>query len=109
MSNNTRTISPLGDRVLVREHKQDKNKTVGGFIMPETVTAEDAKSATVIAVGPGLYTHAGQLIPMTVKVGDEVILPSFHQSAKVRINGEELDLIRESELLGVVLNSVNPY
>lgn len=111
MSENiTKTINPLGDRVLVKEHKVEKNKKgTAGLIMPDSATAEDAKYATVISVGPGLYTQNGMLIPMTVKVSDVVILPSFFQSAKVKLNGEELDLIRESDLLGVVLNSVNPY
>lgn len=109
MSENIKSISPLGDRVLVKEHKIDKNKKgTAGFILPDSATAEDAKYATVISVGPGLYTHNGTLIPMTVNVGDIVILPSFFQSAKVKLNGEELDLIRESDLLGIVINSVNP-
>lgn len=99
-------VQPLGDRVLVKEIKQEKvKKTTAGIIIPDSATAEDVKHATVVAVGPGLYTQSGISIPMTVSVGDTVILPSFHQAQKIKVNGIEYDLIRESELVAVLKNS----
>ena len=77
---NINQLHPLGDRVLVKIAKEEKNKkTASGILIPDSVTAEDVKTAKVVAVGPGLYTQNGVAIPMTVEVGDEVILPSFHQ------------------------------
>jgi chaperonin GroES len=102
----SKKLQPLGDRVLVKVVKEDKNKkTKSGIIIPDSVTAEDVKFATVVAVGPGLYTHNGNLIPMTVEVGDEVVLPSFHQAQKLKFDGEEYDILRESELIAVLKNS----
>ena len=68
-------LKPLGDRVLVKEYKnKEEKRTTSGIIIPETVSSEDVKMGKVVAVGPGLYTQNGSLIPMSVKVGDEVEL-----------------------------------
>jgi chaperonin GroES len=101
------SILPLGDRVLIKTPKQEKNKqkTSSGILIPDSATAEESKTCTVIAVGPGLYTQNGVSIPMTVAVGDEVILPSFNQSQKIKVNGEEYDLVRESDLIAVLKKS----
>ena len=99
---NIKTITPLGDRVLVKEHSKEKNKkTAGGMLIPDSATANDVSTAEVIAVGPGIYTQSGTLIPMTLKPGDIVVLPSFHQSQKIRLNGTDHSMLREAELLGV--------
>jgi chaperonin GroES len=96
-------IRPLGDRVLVLEEKGKLEKrTSTGIIIPETVKADDVKMAKVVAVGPGLYTQNGVLIPMSVKVGDEVILPSYTQSQEIKVGKEKYTLYREAELLGVL-------
>jgi chaperonin GroES len=103
---NINQLRPLGDRVLVKVAKEEKNKkTASGILIPDSVTAEDVKTAEVIAVGPGLYTQNGVAIPMTVSVGDEVILPSFHQAQTIKLSGENYDLIRESELVAVLKKS----
>ena len=64
---------PLGDRVLLTEVDVQTEKTVGGIIIPDSVRQEDVKRAKVEAVGDGLFTQAGVPIPMSLKVGDEVI------------------------------------
>ena len=92
---------PLGDRVLLSEI-EEKEKTVGGIIIPDSVKQDDVKKAIVESVGPGLYTQNGTPIPMTVSVGDEVIIPPYHQGQNVKINGKEYILLRESEILMVV-------
>ena len=95
-------IKPLGDRVLVQEYKtKEDKKTASGIIIPETVTANDIKMGKVIAVGSGLYTQNGILIPMSVKVGDEVILPPYSQAQEIKVGTEKYSLYRESELLGI--------
>lgn len=93
---------PLGDRVLLTEVDKEAEKTVGGIIIPDSVRQEDVKRAKVEAVGDGLFTQAGVPIPMSLKVGDEVILPGYHQGQEVKIGGVKYILIRESEILMVI-------
>jgi len=96
-------LKPLGDRVLVKEYKsKEEKRTTSGIIIPETVSSEDVKMGKVVAVGPGLYTQNGSLIPMSVKVGDEVVLPPYDQAQTMKFNKEEYKLFRESELLGIL-------
>lgn len=93
---------PLGDRVLLTELDKEAEKTIGGIIIPDSVRQEDVKRAKVEAVGDGLFTQAGVPIPMSLKVGDEVILPGYHQGQEVKIGGTKYILIRESEILMVI-------
>ena len=96
-------LKPLGDRVLVKEYKsKEEKRTTSGIIIPETVSSEDVKMGKVVAVGPGLYTQNGSLIPMSVKVVDEVVLPPYGQAHKMKLGNEEYQLYRESELLGIL-------
>lgn len=96
-------LSPLGDRVLVKEYKsKEEKRTTSGIIIPETVSSEDVKMGKVVAVGPGLYTQNGSLIPMSVKIGEEVVLPPYGQAQKMKLGNEEYQLYRESELLGIL-------
>ena len=100
-----KAIKPIGDRVLVKEYKtKEDKKTASGIIIPETVTANDIKLGKVISVGTGLYTQNGVLIPMSVKEGDEVILPPYSQAQEIKVGSEKYSLYRESELLGVSVN-----
>ncbi len=93
---------PLGDRVLLTELDKEAEKTIGGIIIPDSVRQEDIKRARVEAVGDGLFTQNGVAIPMSLKVGDEVILPGYHQGQEVKIGGTKYILIRESEILMVI-------
>lgn len=93
---------PLGDRVLLTELDKEAEKTIGGIIIPDSVRQEDIKRAIVEAVGDGLFTQNGVSIPMSLKVGDEVILPGYHQGQEVKIGGTKYILIRESEILMVI-------
>ena len=96
-------LSPLGDRVLVKEYKsKEEKRTTSGIIIPETVSSEDVKMGKVVAVGPGLYTQNGSLIPMSVKIGDEVVLPPYGQAQTMKLGNVEYQLYRESELLGIL-------
>jgi len=95
-------VKPLGDRVLLSELEEVASKTAGGIIIPDSVKSEDVKRAKVESVGDGLYTQAGISIPMTVKVGDEVILPPYHQGVEIKVGGNKYILLRESELLMVI-------
>ena len=94
---------PLGDRVLLTELDQkEETTTASGIIIPDTARSEDVKRAKVEAVGDGLFTQNGVAIPMSLKVGDEVILPPYHQGQEVKIANKKYILIRESEILMVI-------
>jgi chaperonin GroES len=97
-----RLAKPLGDRVLLTELEGQAETTAGGIIIPDSVKQEDVKRAKVESIGPGIYTQNGVLIPMNVNVGDEVIIPPYHQGQEVKIGGKKYLLMRESEILMIV-------
>jgi chaperonin GroES len=97
-----RLAKPLGDRVLLTELDPEVKQTAGGIIIPDSVRNEDIKRAKVESVGPGIYTQSGTLIPMSVEVGDEVILPPYHQGQEIKVGGNKYILLRESEILMIV-------
>ena len=92
---------PLGDRVLVEIEM--KEKTIGGIIIPDSVKTGDNKIAVVVATGDGDYTHSGAKIPMTVKPGDKVLLPTGDMSVqKIKLEDKDYFLCREMDLLMVI-------
>ena len=93
---------PLGDRVLLTEIEGEAQTTASGIIIPDSAKSEDVKRARVESVGPGIYTQSGVAIPMSVNVGDEVILPPYHQGVEIKIGGNKYILLRESEILMVI-------
>ena len=92
---------PLADRVLIRT-EQEVTKTAGGIIIPETAESRDTKIGTVVSVGEGVYTNDGVLIPMSVRVGDKVMMPQIGTAQKVKLGDEDYFLFREQELLMII-------
>jgi len=92
-------IKPLADRVVVKA-AEPMEKTKGGIYFPDTAK-EKPQEGEVIAVGPGKYSDNGELIKMSVKVGDKVLY-SKYGGTEVTIDDEEYLIVRESELLAVV-------
>jgi len=90
---------PLHDRVLVRRVDAEE-KTAGGIIIPDTAK-EKPQQGEIIAVGPGARNEQGQLVPLDVKPGDRVLFAKWSGN-EVKIDGEELLIMKESDLLGVV-------
>jgi chaperonin GroES len=93
------TFRPLQDRVLVRRLDQEE-KTAGGIIIPDTAK-EKPQEGEVVAVGPGTRGEDGTLHPLGVKVGDRVLFGKYAGS-DVKIAGEELVILKESDLFGVL-------
>ena len=93
------SFRPLHDRVLVRRIDADE-KTAGGIIIPDTAK-EKPQRGEVIAVGAGARTEEGKLVPLDVKVGDEVLFGKW-SGTEVKIDGEDLLIMKESDILGVV-------
>jgi chaperonin GroES len=101
-----RKLTPLFDRVLVERTKQGPKTSIGGIVLPET-TKEKANEGTVVAIGKGKRTSDGKFIPLSVKVGDVVLLSDFGGS-DVKMNGKDMILIREEDILGVVEDTDQP-
>ena len=93
------SFRPLHDRLLVRRIDADE-KTAGGIIIPDTAK-EKPQRGEVIAVGAGARTEEGKLVPLDVKVGDEVLFGKW-SGTEVKIDGEDLLIMKESDILGVV-------
>ena len=90
---------PLHDRILVRRIESDK-KTAGGIIIPDTVK-EKPQEAEVLAVGPGARDERGELQPLDVKVGDRILFGKW-SGTEVKIDGEELLIMKESDVMGLI-------
>ena len=90
---------PLHDRVLVRRIEADE-KTAGGIIIPDTAK-EKPSQGEVVAVGPGGRDESGKLIPIDIKSGDRVLFGKW-SGTEVKIDGEDLIIMKESDILGIV-------
>ena len=90
---------PLHDRVVVRRLDEEA-KTAGGIIIPDTAK-EKPQEGDVIAVGPGVRDESGKLIPLDVKAGDTILFGKW-SGAEVKLDGEDLLIMKESDVLGVM-------
>ena len=92
-------LKPLHDRVLVRRIESDE-KTAGGLIIPDSAKEKPAEGE-IIACGEGARKDSGELIPMAVSVGDKVLFGKW-SGTEVTIDGEELLMMKESDVLGIL-------
>jgi chaperonin GroES len=92
-------FKPLHDRVLVRRIEQE-DKTKGGIIIPDTAK-EKPQEGEIIAAGPGARKDDGNLVPLDVKAGDRVLFGKW-SGTEVKIDGEDLLIMKESDLLGII-------
>ena len=90
---------PLHDRVVVRRLEGDTT-TVGGIIIPDTA-AEKPQEGEVIAIGSGARDDAGTVQPLDVKAGDKILFGQW-SGTEVKIDGEELLIMKESDIMGVL-------
>ena len=90
---------PLHDRVLVKRVEEEA-KTKGGIIIPDTAK-EKPMQGEVLAVGPGGRDESGKLIPIDLKVGDRILFGKW-SGTEVKIDGEELLIMKESDIMGIV-------
>jgi chaperonin GroES len=90
---------PLHDRVVVRRVDAEE-KTAGGIIIPDTAK-EKPQEGEIVAAGPGVRNEKGELVPLDVKAGDRVLFGKW-SGTEVKIDGEELLIMKESDILGVV-------
>jgi chaperonin GroES len=92
-------FTPLHDRVLVRRLESDE-KTSGGLIIPDSAK-EKPSEGEVVSCGEGARKDSGELIPMAVKAGDKILFGKW-SGTEVKIDGEDLLIMKESDILGVM-------
>lgn len=95
-------FTPLGDRVLVRPKTETEKKSKGGLILTDSINRGQKIYGEVVSVGTGLFSQSGNPIPMTVKVGDEVLYTKNESTNTIKLDDEEFLIFHEHELLGFI-------
>ena len=90
---------PLHDRVVVKRVAEEE-KTKGGIIIPDTAK-EKPMEGEIVAVGPGARDESGKLVPLDVKAGDRILFGKW-SGTEVKIDGEELLIMKESDIMGII-------
>ena len=90
---------PLGDRILVKR-VEEETKTKGGIIIPDTAK-EKPQEGEVVAAGSGAKSEDGKVTPLDVKAGDRILFGKW-SGTEVKIGGEDLIIMKESDILGIV-------
>ena len=93
------SIRPLHDRVVIKR-KEEETTTPGGIVLPDTATEKPVRG-TVVAIGPGKILDNGQVIPVGVKAGEDVLFGKY-SGTEVKLSGEELIVMREDDIMGVI-------
>jgi chaperonin GroES len=96
---------PLHDRIVVKRIDAEE-KTQGGIIIPDTAK-EKPQEGEVLAVGPGARDESGKLVPLDVKVGDRILFGKWSGN-EIKLDGEELLIMKESDVMGVLEGAVAP-
>jgi len=92
-------IRPLHDRVIVRRMEEERT-TAGGIVIPDSAT-EKPMQGEIVAVGNGKITDSGDLRPLDVKAGDKILFGKY-AGTEVKVDGEELLVMKEEDIMGVV-------
>ena len=103
MPNKTYSLRPLSDRVVVQRLKPETLSS-GGIVIPDSAS-EKPNQGKVLAVGPGVRLDNGALAPMAVKIGDHILFSQYSNN-EIKINGEEVLVLKEADILAVISNPV---
>ena len=93
-------LRPLNDRVVIRR-SEEESKTAGGIVLPGSA-AEKPNRGEIVAVGAGRILDNGDVRPLTVKVGDKVVFGPYSGSNAIKVDGEELLVMSENEILAII-------
>ncbi len=93
-------IRPLGDRVVVKPAEREE-KTKGGILLPDTATKERPQEGTILAVGEGRRDDKGELIPMNVNVGDQILFAKYG-GTEFKVDEEDYLILAEKDILGII-------
>ena len=94
-------LKPLGDRIVVKPQDEEESRTASGLVIPDTAK-EKPQRGKVVAVGPGRLLDNGERADMSVAVGDEVIYGKYG-GTDIEVNGEDVKILRESDILAKVI------
>ena len=92
-------VIPLADRLVIKANEREE-MTLSGIVLPDTAK-EKPQEGTVVAAGPGRLSEKGERVPLEVKVGDSVLYAKY-AGTEVKIDGEELLILKESDVLAIV-------
>ena len=96
-------LKPVNDKIVVKESEKNKEeKTAGGIILPDTVQDGTLVEGKVVAVGDGMYSASGTLIPVICEVGDTILYNKNAQKAEHTIDGENYILMSVNEVMSIV-------
>jgi chaperonin GroES len=93
-------LRPLHERVVIRR-SEEESKTAGGIVLPGSA-AEKPNQGVIVAVGAGRVLDNGEVRPLAVKVGDKVVFGPYSGSNAIKVDGEELLVMSENEILAVI-------
>jgi chaperonin GroES len=93
------SFRPLHDRVVVRRVDSEE-KTAGGIIIPDTAK-EKPSEGVIVSVGPGARDESGKIVPLDVKEGDRILFGKW-SGTEVKLNGQDLLIMKESDIMGVI-------
>ena len=99
MSEVATTVRPMGDRILIRPESREET-TKSGLVLPDTAK-EKPMEGEVLAVGPGARDDSGKLAPLDVKAGDRILFGKW-SGTEVKIDGEDLLIMKESDVMGII-------
>ena len=97
-------LKPVHDKIIVKPIEKDGNEDVteSGIILPDSVSGGKLIEGEVISVSEGMYTQSGDIIPLMVKAGDIVLYHSQHRSQEHKLNGEEVLIMSQNEVLSII-------
>ena len=94
------TVKPLGDRILVKRLEEEDK--VGSIIVPDSAK-EKSQKAEIVAVGEGIKTDEGKLVPLEVKKGDKILIGKY-AGTDIKIDGEEYIIMKQEDVMGIFKN-----
>ena len=96
-------LQPVHDKIVIRpQEKKGEDRTESGIILPDTANQGKLKEGEVIAVGNGIYSSTGDVIPIVVEVGDKIIYGQHAQAQEYNLNGEEVFIMSQNEVLSII-------
>ena len=98
-------LKPVHDKIVIKLKEEEAEKrTESGLILPDTAQQGGLLEAEVIATGDGIYSHTGDIIPIVVSEGDKIVVSKNHGGQEYKLNGEELFIISQNEVLSILEN-----
>ena len=98
-------LKPINDKIVIKLlNETEEKRTESGLILPDTAQQGGLLEAEVIATGDGIYSHTGDIIPIVVSEGDKIVVSKNHGGQEYKLNGEELFIISQNEVLSILEN-----